>query len=108
MFIVLITFLMILSEISNALQCHQCTGKKTDNTNPRLYDLFINTASNNGNPTGVNVSTISCTDQDDFGSEITCSESDTFYPSACTFLAFKDEKIKDMEGKMAWKYEYMV
>ena len=108
MFIVLITFLMILSEISNALQCHQCTGKKTDNTNPRLYDLFINTASNNGNPTGVNVSTISCTDQDDLGSAITCSESDTQrYPSACTYLAFKDEKIKDTEGNI-WKYNYMI
>ena len=101
MLIVLITFLMILSEISNALQCNQCTGKKTDNTNPRLYDLFINTATNNGNPTGVNVSTISCTDQDDLGSAITCSEKDTFNPSACTYLAFKDEKVKDTEGKMA-------
>ena len=44
----LITRVIILGETSNALQCYQCTGKKTDNTNPRLYDKWIKVAQTTG------------------------------------------------------------
>ena len=96
MFIVLITCVMILGETSNALQCYQCTGKKTDNTNPRLYDKWKKLAYTSGVHYDNIDSPPICTDQDDLGSSTNC----TAPALECTYFVFKDENVKDIDGEI--------
>ena len=99
MFINLISYVIILGEFSNALQCYQCTGKKTNNTNQRLYDKWIKVAKTAGlkdNNTNYWSPPI-CTDQDVLGKAINCGYIKNY---KCTYFAFKDENIKGMDGKM--------
>ena len=87
-----------MGEFSNALQCYQCTGKKTNNTNQRLYDKWIQVAQTAGlkdNNTKYSSPPI-CNGQDDLGRAINCG----YMFKKCTYFAFKDENIKGMDGKM--------